>query len=852
MSQQSAPAQRGGGSRPKNRKAFSHRKPHHKARVAVVEDEEENPEPFCFCTGQERGVKAEEWVVDSGATTHMTWDKGVFVTFAALQDMPSVSLGDGRTVKAEGKGSVRLRVSNNNDAECVIRLSSVLLVPDLSCNLFSVRDITDKGNKMLFDDVTCGIITKDNSVIASGHKRGNLYVLVGAAERRPDEAMVAAQPSSDLWHQRLAHVNDAVLQKIVSSDVAGFTLQKVEPRSFCEGCVQGKATRHNPKSLGGIHSSRKLEKVHSDMCGPMQTLSNSGMRYMVTFVDDFTCSYAVYFMAHKSDTLEMFKEFHAKVTGESGERIGILKTDGGGEYKSREFAQYLIRHQIEHEVTVPDAPEVNGLAEQMNRTILEKAKCMCVHAGLPYSLWAEAANTATYIYNRVPNAPLKGKSPHEMWYGRKPDLSNLKVFGCVAYALVPAAKRRKFGDRTEKMRFLGYHKGHRGYRLMERGGNRVFYRTDVTFDEHNFRLTPEEDERRVMETLTLEIDVCSSGRRAGKPAPEVPVAVPDRVPANLRVMPEMVAVRNVPQAELAAVHSRPTRMKKPIDRYGVDEQAKVAEVDDEVEEVIASALCSAEMDEPKTLREARKRPDASKWLAAAQEEMDSLMEHETWSLTKLPPGRKIVGSKWVFKVKLDENGEAARYKCRLVAQGYTQAQGVDYHETFAPVARFGSIRILLATAAQRGMHVHQMDVHTAFLNGKLEEDIYMSQPDGFVVEGKEEQVCHLHRSLYGLKQSPRCWNRELNCHLLDSGFQQSKADPCVYFRWKNGNLNIVSIYVDDLILVVDLMKDLEQDKRRAVGQIQDDQAFMGNAMNCSRPPGRGHAGAFPWTSFPYE
>ena len=109
---------------------------------------------------------------------------------------------------------------------------------------------------------------------------------------------------------------------------------------------------------------------------------------------------------------------------------------------------------------------MNGLAERMNRTILEKAKCMCVHAGLPYSLWAEAANTATYVYNRVPNAPLKGKSPHEMWYGRKPDLSNLKVFGCVAYALVPAAKRRKFGDRTEKMRFLGYHKGHRGYRLM--------------------------------------------------------------------------------------------------------------------------------------------------------------------------------------------------------------------------------------------------------------------------------------------------------------------------------------------------------------------------------------------------
>ena len=178
----------------------------------------------------------------------------------------------------------------------------------------------------------------------------------------------------------------------------------------------------------------------------------------------------------------------------------------------------------------------------------------------------------------------------------------------------------------------------------------------------------------------------------------------------------------------------------------MEEQLNIAE------EVIASALCAAELEEPKTMTEARKRPDAGKWLTAAQEEMDSLTEHETWSLTKLPPGRKIVRSKWVFKVKLDENGEAARYKCRLVAQGYTQAQGIDYHETFA---RFGSIQTLLATAAQRGMYVHQMDVHTAVLNGKLDEDIYMCLPEGFVVEGKEDMA-------------PRCWNKELSCHLFDS------------------------------------------------------------------------------------
>ena len=674
-------------------------------------------------------MKAEEWVVDSGATTHMTWDKGVFVTYAVMEDMPSVRLGDGRTVKAEGKGSVCLRIRDNKQAERKISLSSVLFVPDLSCNLFSVRDITDKGNRMMFDDITCNVITRGDIVIASGYKRGNLYVLDGTADRQPDEALVAAQPSSDLWHQRLAHVNDKMLDKLVSCDVSGVDLKTVEPRSFCEGCVQGKATKHKPKPLGEIRSTRRLEKVHSDVCGPMQTASNSGKKYMVAFVDDYSRTCAVYFMAHKSDTFAMFQEFHAKVAGESGERIGVLKTDGGGEYRSREFADYLRKHQIAHEVTVPDLPEMNGIAERMNRTILEKAKCMCVHADLPKSLWAEAASTACYVYNRLPNAPLKCKSPYEVWYSRKPDLSNLRVFGCVAYALVPAAKRKKFDNRTEKMRFLGYHKGHRGYKLMEKGSNRVFYRTDVTFDESNFKLTEEKpvtEGRRIDET-TVEVDVGCSGSRAGLPV-ELPADVPaveqEEDVSEQRENPKAVAVPREREEMPVAEHQRPTRNRKQVVRYGVEEQIHVAE------EVIASALCAAEMEEPKTMSQAKKRPDAVKWMRAAK----------------------------------------------------------------------------------RKMYVHQMDVHTAFLNGKLEEDIYMCQPEGFEVKGKEDLVCHLHRSLYGLKQSPRCWNKELSCHLVKTGFQQSIADPCVFFQWKDGKLNVVSIYVDDLILVVDMLEDLQKTK----------------------------------------
>ena len=172
-------------------------------------------------------------------------------------------------------------------------------------------------------------------------------MLDGATDRKPDEALVAAQPTSDLWHQRLAHVSDKVLQKLVSSDVSGVDLKVVEPRSFGEGCVQGKATKHKPKPLGEILSTRRLEKVHSGVCGPMQTASSSGIKYMVTFVDEHSRSCATFYMAHKIDTFAMFKQLHANVTRETGERIGVLKTDGGGEYRSKAFVQYLINHQIE-------------------------------------------------------------------------------------------------------------------------------------------------------------------------------------------------------------------------------------------------------------------------------------------------------------------------------------------------------------------------------------------------------------------------------------------------------------------------------------------------------------------------
>lgn len=181
-------------------------------------------------------------------------------------------------------------------------------------------------------------------------------------------------------------------------------------------------------------------------------------------------------------------------------------------------------------------------------------------------------------------------------------------------------------------------------------------------------------------------------------------------------------------------------------------------------------------------------------------EMKSLQENAVWDMVLLPPGRKVVRSKWVFKRKTGADGSFERYKSRLVAQGYTQKFGTDNDETFCPVVRQGSLRILIAQSVQNGLKLHQVVVTTAFLNSTLEEEVFMRQPEGFETKGKELLVCKLKKSIYGLKQSSRCWNVMLDTQLKEMGFAQSKNDPCIYYKTTGKEMFYIGVYVDDIVL----------------------------------------------------
>ena len=213
-------------------------------------------------------------------------------------------------------------------------------------------------------------------------------------------------------------------------------------------------------------------------------------------------------------------------------------------------------------------------------------------------------------------------------------------------------------------------------------------------------------------------------------------------------------------------------------------------------------------------------PESEQWLEAAQSEYQSLIDNETWELVSLPDNRRAIHCKWVFKVKSDKDGNLDRYKGRLVARGFEHKSGIDYEETYAPVVKYSSLRTLLSYAVNNDMHIHQMDVVTAFLNGNLDEEIFMKQPEGFVKKGQEKLVCKLKKALYGLKQAPRCWNVVIDDFLKSLEFSRSAADQCVYIRDRNAVKTIIAIYVDDLVIMCDDEQELIDVKQTLAGRFR--------------------------------
>ncbi len=735
-----------------------------------------------------------KWIMDSGATKHMTSHRAAFDTYEVIAPR-NVHLGDDSVVEAIGMGSIVVEVVTRGKMNR-IRIENALHVPKLHANLLSVSKLVSSGLKVQFNLNECIVKASDGEAIAIAPREGNLYQMNFMKVHGVDAANLVQSPTGDggleLWHRRLGHLNEKGVRTLQTM-VSGMNLGKISCPTYslvCEACIQGKQHRAPFPKEGGRRATKPLEIVHSDVCGPMRTTSVGGAKYFVTFIDDFSRKIWLYALKTKGECFEKFKEFKALVETQSELKIKAFRSDNGGEFISKAFKQFLKDHGIAKETSTPYRPQQNGVAERANRTIVEMARSMLHAQKLDKSFWAEAVANAVYTRNRCPTRALDSITPEEAWSGRMPCIAHMRVFGCVAYAMVPDEKRGKLDSKGTKCLFLGYCEGTKAYRLMCLQTKKIIKSRDVVFMEDST-------------SVGNDLEIRPSGRNEGPTVVVVDESSksPKCEDPDERVGDNVVANDEVTEGpslsdgngERFGVDGRyPTRKRRPLGEWWKNHI--LPQYDEERANV-------AFLEDPLNLCEAMRSEDASKWEAAMQEEYASLMANGTWELSILPTGRKSVGCKWVFRTKRDASGEIVRHKARLVAKGYSQVAGVDFDETFAPVAKFITIRCILAIGAAMDWEIHQMDVKTAFLNGVLEVEIYMDQPEGFVQKGKEHLVCKLKKALYGLKQSPRAWYHRIDSFFIKEGFCRSQADHSLYIKQTGEYLLATILYVDDLIIL---------------------------------------------------
>jgi hypothetical protein len=402
---------------------------------------------------------------------------------------------------------------------------------------------------------------------------------------------------------------------------------------------------------------------------------------------------------------------------------------------------------------------------------------------------------AVYILKRSPTKALNSRTLYEAWHGLKPAVSHLRVFGCLAFGK-ELGHIGKLDDRSTPGVFIGYTEGSKVYRILDPGTQRVRTTRDVVFDEgRGWGKAVDDGSTPTYDNFTVEYVHFEGARGVGNslpPSMSTPVPEPPPTSALRCSATTSAATRSSPPPPQPVPPCTPAAMATPpgtstptpacvensvefatplphdeesIDAYHDGEPLRYRTMENLLGNQPVLGLVPHNLEaqlhlacddrEPRSFAEAERH---AAWRAVMQSEMDVVEKNCTWELADLPRGHSAITLKWVFKLKRDEAGAIVKHKARLVARGFVQQEGIDFDYTFTPVARMESVRLLFALAAQEGWRVHHMDVKSAFLNGNLKEEVYVHQPSGFAIPGKEGKVLRLRKALYGLRQAPQAWN----------------------------------------------------------------------------------------------
>ncbi|KAI3769793.1 hypothetical protein L6452_00906 [Arctium lappa] len=496
--------------------------------------------------------------------------------------------------------------------------------------------------------------------------------------------------------------------------------------------------------------------------------------------------------------------------------------------------------------SAPRTPQQNGVAERRNRTLIEAARSLLADSKLPITFWAQAVNTACYVQNRVLVVKPKNKTPYELLNNRKPFIGLFKPFGCPCTILNTKTHLGKFDSKADDGFLVGYSSQSKAYRVFNTSSRIIEESDNVKCNEN----TPNPigpgpqwlfDIDSLTNSLGFNSDDNAGSGNGGSGDAQVQDTIPQSVIFSIptiepvefceketaaepiqseeegrdeenHVHDELEAADEIPSADLndsnldVGINEEPSHQTRTQKNHPPElvigdisspmitrNQSRLQELQDQQHTVLS---CFLSQIEPKKVFEAMKD---SSWIEAMQEELLQFKLQEVWDLVDLPKGHRAIGTKWIFRNKKDERAIVIRNKARLVAQGYTQEEGIDYEEVFAPVARVEAIRLFLAYASYMKFKVYRMDVKSAFLYGTIDEEVYVCQPPGFESPSYPDRVYKLKKALYGLHQAPRAWYDTLSTYILENGFERGIIDKTLFIKRSKKDILLVQIYVDDII-----------------------------------------------------
>ncbi|GJU60118.1 retrovirus-related pol polyprotein from transposon TNT 1-94 [Tanacetum coccineum] len=721
------------------------------------------------------------WYLDSGCSRHMTGDRSKLINYVE-KFIGTVQFGNDQFAAIVGYGDYKI-------GDTII--TRVYYVEGLSHNLFSVGQFCDAGLEVAFRKYTCYIRNKDKVDLLKGSRTTNLYSISLKDMMEASPVCLLSKASSTkswLWHRRLNHLNFGTLNELARKDlVRGLPKLKYEKEHLCPSCQLGKSKKSSHPLKTVNTNTKVLNTLHMDLCRPMRVESINGKKYILVIVDDYT------------------------------------RFDNGIEFVNKTLTEFYESVGITHNTSVPQTPQQNGVVERRNRTLMEAARTMLIFAKAPMFLWAEAVATACYTLNRSLVHTLHGKTYYELLKGKKPEVKYFWVFGSLCYPTNDYDDLGKLKAKADIGIFVGYAPTKKAYRIYNKRTRKIQETVHVTFDELTEGMTSVQPSTGLgpnsmapghngagPEINNLQSGRIGSGLVTTPTTPSVPPTekqlselfqplfdedeefppdvhphlvnvAPPRAP---EIAPDSPSTTTVTEdAPAATTITSPSQTSPPdtgvdgpentITTFGSEsfENSVTNEFDSEASSF--GTVNFLENVEPKNFKEAVQYPC---WIDAMQEEIHEFERLAVWELVPAPSHSLVIGLKWVYKIKLDEYGEVLKNKARLVAKGYRQEAGIDFEESFAP-----------------------MDVKTAFLNGELNEVVYVSQPEGFVDPDQPTHVYRLKKALYGLKQAPRAWYDKLSRFLMSTGFSKGVVDPTLFTRKTGKHILLVQIYVDDII-----------------------------------------------------